>query len=203
MSSIGSTAPNGGANQQQGDGSTAEQAKQKAQDTAQKAAGQARGRLRDQVDQRSTQAGEQATSTASDIRSVADQLREQGKDQPAKIATQAADRVEQIGDYLKRADGDSILNDVEGFGRKQPWAVMFGGLAAGFLASRFLKASSSRRFESSYETRSATAPVAPPTRTPATSPARTPATPVPMPASGVDPVGGVMPPRSTPSVGSR
>jgi hypothetical protein len=38
---------------------------------------------------------------------------------------------------------------VEDFGRRQPWAVIAGGLALGFAASRFLKASSSRRYESS------------------------------------------------------
>jgi hypothetical protein len=130
--------------------STAEQAKEKVQDTAQQAAGKARGRLSEQVDQRSTTAGEQVGSTAQDVRSVADQLREQGKDQPAKLAEQAADRADQLADYLKRADGDSILRDVEDFGRRQPWAVMFGGLAAGFLASRFLKASSERRSQQSF-----------------------------------------------------
>src|SRR5215208_448416 len=128
-----------------------EQAKEKVQETAQQAAGQARGQIRRQVDERSTQAGEQVSSTAGDVRAVAQQLREQGKEQPAKIADQAADRAERLGNYLKQADGEAILRDVEDFGRKQPWAVMFGGLAAGFLASRFLKASSSRRAEANYE----------------------------------------------------
>jgi hypothetical protein len=132
--------------------SHAEDAKARVQDTAQQAAGEARGRLRDQLDQRSTQAGEQVSSTAGDIRTVADQLREQGKDQPAKLAHQAADRVERVGGYLERADGEQLLHDLEDIGRRQPWAVMAGGLAAGFLASRFLKASSSRRYEQRYAT---------------------------------------------------
>ena len=132
------------------DASSTEQAKEKVQDTAQQAAGQARGQIRKQVDERSTQAGEQVSSTAGDVRSVAQQLREQGKEQPAKLAEQAADRAERLGTYLKQADGEAILRDVEDFGRKQPWAVVAGGLAAGFLASRFLKASSSRRAQSDY-----------------------------------------------------
>src|SRR5215208_7220424 len=127
-----------------------EQAKEKVQETAQQAAGQARGQIRRQVDERSTQAGEQVTSTAGDVRSVAQQLREQGKEQPARIAEQAADRAERLGSYLKQSDGEAILRDVEDFGRRQPWAVMAGGLAAGFLASRFLKASSSRRAQTDY-----------------------------------------------------
>jgi hypothetical protein len=147
MSTMGDTAagePYSGGSAQ-GASSTSEQAKEKVQETAQQAAGQARGQLRRQVDERSSQAGEQVSTAAADVRSVAQQLREQGKEHPAKLAEQAADRAEQLGSYLKRADGEAILRDVEDFGRKQPWAVMAGGLAAGFLASRFLKASSSRR----------------------------------------------------------
>ena len=87
---------------------------------------------------------------AQDARSVADELRNQGKDQPAKLAEQAAQRAESLGDYLQRADGDAILRDLEDFGRRQPWAVIAGGVALGFAASRFLKASSSRRYEQGY-----------------------------------------------------
>jgi hypothetical protein len=138
----------GGTTTANGPSSSTEQAKEKAQEKAQQAKGQAASRVREQVDQRSTQAGQQVTTTASDIRSVADQLREQGKDQPAKLAEQAPHRAERLGDYLQRSDGDTILGDVEDFGRRQPWAVIAGGLALGFAASRFLKASSSRRYES-------------------------------------------------------
>ena len=137
-----------------GDASATDQAKDKAQQAAgqaqakaQEAAGQAKGALRTQVDQRSTQAGERLGGVVSDVRSVSDQLREQGKDQPAKLAEQAADRAERLSDYLKRSDGESILGDVEDFGRRQPWAVVAGGLVLGLAASRFLKASSSRRYE--------------------------------------------------------
>ena len=55
-----------------------------AQDRAREAAGQARGRVSQEVDRRSTQAGEQVSSNASDARSVADELRKQGKDAPAR-----------------------------------------------------------------------------------------------------------------------
>ncbi len=133
----------GGTTTANGPSSTSEQAKEKAQEGAE----QAKRSVRDQVDQRSTEAGERVGSTASDIRSVGEELRRQGKDQPAKLAEQAAERAESLGDYLKRTDGDTILRDLEDFGRRQPWAVIAGGLAIGFAASRFLKASSSRRYE--------------------------------------------------------
>ena len=120
---------------------------QLAQDKAQGALGQARSRLRDQIDQRSTQAGEQVQSTAQDVRSMAEQLRGQGKDAPARVAEQVADRAESFGSYLRDADGERLLRDVEDIARRQPWLVAAGGLALGFAASRFLKASSSRRYQ--------------------------------------------------------
>ena len=120
-----------------------DQAKEKAQE----AAGQAKGRVREQVDQRSTEAGQQVSTTAGDLRSVGEELRKQGKDTPAKLAEQAAERTEKLGSYLTESDADRILHDVEDFARKQPWAVVAGGLALGFAASRFLKASSSQRYQ--------------------------------------------------------
>ena len=120
-----------------------------AQDRAREAAGQARGRMRDQVDQRSTQLGQQVSSTASDARSVAEELRNQGKQTPARYVEQAAERAERFGGYLRESDGDRLLNDVEDFARRNTWAVVLGGLALGFAASRLLKASSADRYRSS------------------------------------------------------
>lgn len=136
---------------------TAEKAQEfagQAQERAEEAAQQAKGQVRTQVDERSTQAGQQVTTTASDIRSVADTLRQQGQDKPAQLAEQAADRAERLGSYLTDSDADRILHDVEDFARRQPWAVVAGGLFLGFAASRLLKASSAER----YQTRAATSP---------------------------------------------
>ena len=130
-----------------GESSTTDQVKEKAREQTQQAAGQAREGVRSQVDRRSTEAGQRVGGFASDARSVGDELRKQGKDQPARLADQAADRAQQLGDYLQRSDADRILGDIEDFGRRQPWAVIGGGLALGIIASRFLKASSTRRYE--------------------------------------------------------
>lgn len=140
-----------------GDGSTAQQAKEqarekagevqdKARQQAQQAKGQAREKLRDQVGERTTQAGERVGAAAGDARSVAEELRRQGKETPARYAEQAAERAERLGGYLKDSDGDTILSDVEDFARSKPWAVAAAGLALGFVASRLLKASSSERY---------------------------------------------------------
>jgi hypothetical protein len=120
-----------------------------AQEKAKEVAGQAKGRLKEQVDQRSTEAGQQITTVATDVRSVADELRSQGKDTPARYAEQAAEKVQSAGQWLENADGDQILRDVEDFARRNPWAVAAGGLVVGLAASRFLKASSTQRYRTS------------------------------------------------------
>ena len=139
-------------------GSTTDQVKDQVRDKAQMAQektrgamGQARGRISEQVDQRSTQAGERIAGTATDVRTIAQELRNQGKEAPANLAEQFAGQADRLGDYLKGASGDRILRDVEDLARRQPMLVAAAGLALGFAASRFLKASSSRRYESSFQ----------------------------------------------------
>jgi len=160
------------------DGSAAEQAQAKAQEIAgqaqekvqqaadqarqqaQQVTGQARDKLREQVDQRSTHAGRRpGRGPADDLRSVAEGLREQGKDKPAKLAEQAADRSEQAATYLRDADADRILRDAEDLARRKPMAVIAGGIALGFAASRFLKASSADRYGQSAARPSTPAPL--------------------------------------------
>ena len=143
--------------------STTEQAKEKAQAAAGQAKDKAGSQLRSQVDQRSTDAGHRVGGLASDVRAVGESLREQGKDQPARLAEQAADRAERLGGYLKESDADRILADVEDFGRRQPWVVIAGGVAIGLVASRFLKASSIDRYEkrTSVQPREPVAPAVP------------------------------------------
>ena len=121
--------------------------REQAQETTSKATTKATDKVRTQVDQRSTDVGEKAASAASDIRSVGDHLRGQGKDKPAKLADRAAQQVERAGTWLRESDSDRILHDVEDFGRRKPWAFAVGGLAMGMLAARFLKASSSQRYQ--------------------------------------------------------
>jgi hypothetical protein len=107
-------------------------------------------RVREQLDTRSSQAGEQVTATAGAIRRVGQQLRSEGNDGTAKYADQVADRAERLGNYLAHGDADRLLRDVENFARRQPLLTALGGAAFGFLASRFLKASSANRYRQSY-----------------------------------------------------
>jgi hypothetical protein len=151
-----------------GGAGASDQAKERAQQAAgqaQEAAGKARNRLTAEVDQRSSQAGGGLHSTAGDARTVAEELRKQGRDKPAHVVERAAEQVDRIGGYLQDSDGERILRDVEAFGRRNSWAVAGSGLVFGFAASRFLKASSSRRYQASAGAGSAPAGIS--ERTPA------------------------------------
>jgi hypothetical protein len=125
-------------------GTATDQAREKAQE----AGAQARGRIRDEIGRRSTDAGHQAGSTAQALRDASSRLRDDGNEPIAKGLEQVADRVERAGGWLRDSDGDAILREIEDFGRRNTLAVVAGSMAIGFAASRLLKASSRRRYES-------------------------------------------------------
>jgi ElaB/YqjD/DUF883 family membrane-anchored ribosome-binding protein len=126
---------------------------QDAASTAQEKAGELKERgqhrLAEQFDERSTQVGSEAHTMAQAIRQSCEQLHQEGKDTSARLVEQAADRIQGLGSYLEAKGGSEMLRDVEDFARRRPWFVAGIGLAAGLVASRFLKASSERRYEAS------------------------------------------------------
>lgn len=118
-----------------------DQAKDTALDKVDEAKNKGADLARDQVDQRSTQAGEAVASTADDVRAVGETLRDRGNDTAARVVEQAAGYAQQAADYLKDTGPNQIMSDVERIARKQPWAVVLGGLVVGFAASRVLRSS--------------------------------------------------------------
>jgi ElaB/YqjD/DUF883 family membrane-anchored ribosome-binding protein len=119
-----------------------------AREKTQELKSQATDKLKEQVDQRSTQIGDEAEGFASAVRTTAEQLRIKGKTGQAEMVDQAADRVDRVGGYLRDSSADRIFSDVEGFAQRRPWLVGASAAVVGFLASRLLKASSGRRFDS-------------------------------------------------------
>ncbi len=114
----------------------------KAQAQAQAAASQAKDRASAQVDERTTQLGQQVGGQAQALDGVAGELREQGKEGPAKVAEQASQHVKDAGDYLEQADGEKIVGAAKDLAQENPAATAAVGAAAGFVAGRVLKASS-------------------------------------------------------------
>jgi hypothetical protein len=134
--------------------STTEQAKdrlgegaQQIQEKASEAKARTRDQIRQQIDTRSSETGEQMTTTAAALRQTAQQLRTDQREPQAKILEQVATRAERLGRYLSETNGDQMLRDVERIARSRPYLVAGAGTVLGFLAARFTKASSSRRYE--------------------------------------------------------
>jgi len=125
--------------------SAQEQASAKAQELGEATSVQ----VREQLDRRSTQAGEQVQAIGNALHSGVGQLRSEGKDVPAKVMTQLAERAEDLGAYLQSAQADQMITDLERFARRRPWVTAGAGGLAGFVASRFVKASADRRYEGS------------------------------------------------------
>ena len=123
---------------------------ERTQETVGQVADKAQVRVRDQVEQRSTEIGSQVVAGAKALRMSGSELTRQGNSTAAQATNRAADRAEQLGVYLRSADADRILGDVEGFARENPWVVVAGGLVAGIAAARFLKASSTRRYSTAH-----------------------------------------------------
>lgn len=127
---------------------TAQEVVSQAQEKAQDVAARGNDRLRHEVDRRSTELGEQAQTLAHALRKSASELDQNGPGGAASVAHGLADRVDSLGGYLKDADADRLLGSIEDMARRRPWVA--GGAAAviGFAASRFLKASSGNRYDS-------------------------------------------------------
>jgi ElaB/YqjD/DUF883 family membrane-anchored ribosome-binding protein len=124
-----------------------------AQEKAVELKAQGRSRLGETLDERTTQAGGQARRMAQVLRQSGGQLREQGEGQQvAGVAEGAADRIERLGGYLEETSGNELLRDVEDFARRRPWMIAGFGLVVGLAGSRFLKASSERRYGSAQGT---------------------------------------------------
>jgi ElaB/YqjD/DUF883 family membrane-anchored ribosome-binding protein len=135
------------------------------QDKAVELKEQGRNQLGQALDRRTNETGTQARQMAQVIRESGERLRQQedGVGQAAVVADGAADRIERLGEYLEQASGDELLRDVEDFARRRPWFIAGIGFAVGLAASRFLKASSERRYTGSKQFTGYTAPQGPDT----------------------------------------
>jgi hypothetical protein len=128
---------------------TAQQGVEKAKETAQhgieKAKESAGSMLTRQLDERTTIVGERASSFVEAARRVSEELRRQGDEGTAQVTEQAAERTERFAQYLRDADGEAFLKDVESFARRRPLLAAAGGFMIGLAASRFIKASAERQ----------------------------------------------------------
>lgn len=96
--------------------------------------------MRGEVGRRSTEAGDRVHGIAGDLHSVARHLRDEGRDTPAGWIDRAADRTDDLGAYLARADMDRMIADVRDAARRNPALVVGGAVIAGLAIGRLLRA---------------------------------------------------------------
>lgn len=95
-----------------------------------------------------TQISVKKDEAASALHSVAEAIRDGGQrmrqDQPqiASFAEQAARKVDEASSYIEQHDVRDFVGQVESFARREPVLFLGGAFAIGFMAARFLKASS-------------------------------------------------------------
>jgi hypothetical protein len=128
------------------DAGVIEQAQEKVGAEVEQAKTSAGSFIQSLVDERSTQLGEQLHGAVQALRQ-AEQTMEQEGTPGRQLVDRTATQVERTARYLSQSDGRRLLNDFEGLGRRNPWAMIGGGMVLGLLGARFLKASSSRRFD--------------------------------------------------------
>jgi hypothetical protein len=122
------------------------QAQEKVQETAQQATHKAAQMLREQTEERAAQAGGELRAVAEALRRSGQSLHADGNESAGAAIDAVTDRIDRLSSYLGNANGDRMLRDLESFGRRSPWGMIGVGLGVGMLASRFLKASSERRY---------------------------------------------------------
>lgn len=122
------------------------------QNAAQATKEQARAAMSDATDAVRSSLTQQKDGAASSLGSFAGALRKaakesQGDGQGMRMAEWAADGLESVSSTLRSKDLDGMLREVQSFARQQPVAFFAAAVAAGFLATRFLKAGSAQESE--------------------------------------------------------
>ena len=128
-------------------------------DRAREVVGQAKERAAETIESRfdstKSRAAETLSGVAAAFKTSSDSLRGQNEG-ASRAIERAAEGVERFASYLSEANVDDVVESVHEFARRQPAAFIGGAFALGFLASRFIKATSDdgarRRISSGYET---------------------------------------------------
>jgi hypothetical protein len=115
------------------------------QKAAQETKQQARTVVNDATESVRSSLTQQKDGAASSLGSFAGALRKAAKDsqsdgQSMRMAEWAADGLERVSSTLRSKDLDGMAREVQSFARQQPVAFFAAAIAAGFLATRFLKA---------------------------------------------------------------
>jgi ElaB/YqjD/DUF883 family membrane-anchored ribosome-binding protein len=119
----------------------AEDVRYKAEETASTLVDQAQQVASAQANSQMTRAASLLDGVAQSLYETRTSMREQ-QPQIASVADQAASRVEGFSSYLRDHDMNDVVRDAESYARREPLIFLGAAFAVGFIAARFLKASS-------------------------------------------------------------
>lgn len=124
---------------------TAQSLGNQAQGKARALAGQAQDAMSQQVQSgvRSgkNRAADTLDSIAQSLVFSGQQLRAQDQQRIGRYAEQAANKVEELADYLQNTSAGELADRVESFARREPAIFLGGAFALGLFGARFLKSS--------------------------------------------------------------
>lgn len=101
---------------------------------------EARDMVREMADRQRRRAAESLGGMASALhKSARDLEKESGT--MARYTDLAAERLDEVAGYLRRADWNEIIDGAESFARRRPYWFIGGAVTTGFLLARFLKSS--------------------------------------------------------------
>ena len=139
--------------------------KSKAREAVSQAKDRATEKIESRISDSKTRAAETLNGVASTLMSSSAQLRDQNQAGASRAIERAAEGVERFASYLQETNVDEVVDQVHEFARRQPAAFIGGAFALGFLASRFIKATTpggsrnlpalsdaSRGYNTSYDT---------------------------------------------------
>jgi len=125
-----------------------EQAKQQAgqvvqqtRQAASRVADQAVQQVKTQIEAGKERAKGELQEVSQALHATSETLREHNQEAIGRYAEAGAELVEQVSGYLRDRNVERIVDDVEGFARRQAGLFLGGAFALGFILSRFFKSS--------------------------------------------------------------
>jgi len=118
-----------------------EDLRRKAESTAATVAEQAQQTAEVHLSSQKDQAASTLHTLAETIRDGGQRMRDE-QPQIASLADQAAGKIDEASSYIRQHDVRDFVREAENFARREPLIFLGGAFAVGFLAARFLKASS-------------------------------------------------------------
>jgi ElaB/YqjD/DUF883 family membrane-anchored ribosome-binding protein len=124
---------------------TVSEAASAASEQAANVAEQVREKAETQLNSQKERATASLGNMASAVRQTSQKLREEHFDGVAQYVERAADQLERFSNHLRERDLTQLADEARQFARQQPALFIGTTFAAGLVAARFIKASSSQR----------------------------------------------------------